>query len=158
MPSSPPLHLTDLLGPALGAVVFVLAMSLVREPARRSYNALLVAGASGVYFSGGLGLWEFAYAAVACGVVAFLGLRSYRFIGLGWLMHAGWDLVHHLYGNPIWPQMPTSSFGCLIFDTLIALWFLADAPSVLPLAVSTLAGRRRGGSGPRAPSGGTMRP
>jgi len=30
-------------------------------------------------------------------------------------------------GNPIWPFMPTSSWGCMIFDSLIALWFLAGA-------------------------------
>jgi hypothetical protein len=41
------------------------------------------------------------------------------------------DLPHHLWGNPIWPFMPTSSFGCMIFDTLIAVWFLAGAPSLV---------------------------
>jgi len=41
------------------------------------------------------------------------------------------DLPHHLWGNPIWPFMPTSSFGCMIFDTLIAAWFLAGAPSLV---------------------------
>jgi len=45
-------------------------------------------------------------------------------------MHAAWDLAHHLWGNPIWPFMPTSSWGCMIFDSLIALWFLAGAPSL----------------------------
>ena len=29
--------------------------------------------------------------------------------------------------------MPTSSFGCLIFDALIAVWFLAGAPSLFSL-------------------------
>jgi hypothetical protein len=46
-------------------------------------------------------------------------------------MHAAWDVPHHLWGHPIWPFMPTSSFGCVIFDTLIAIWFLAGAPSWL---------------------------
>ena len=46
-------------------------------------------------------------------------------------MHAAWDLPHHLWGNPIWPFMPTSSFGCVIFDSLIALWFLVGAPSLI---------------------------
>ena len=64
-------------------------------------------------------------------MVAFRGLRSYRFIGVGWLIHAGWDIAHHLWGNPIWPFMPTSAFGCMVFDSVIALWFLASAPSVL---------------------------
>jgi hypothetical protein len=38
--------------------------------------------------------------------------------------------VHHFCGNAIWPFMPTSSFGCTIFDGLIAVWFLAGAPSI----------------------------
>jgi hypothetical protein len=129
---NPPLHLGDYLGPAIGAVVFVLVMSLLKEPTRRNFNAILVAGAGGVYLSGGFGLFEVLYAAVATGLVAYLGLRSHRFIGLGWLMHSVWDLLHHLYGNPIWPFMPTSSFGCLIFDGLIAIWFLAGAPRLPP--------------------------
>jgi len=63
-------------------------------------------------------------------------------------MHACWDVAHHLYGNPLWPWMPTSSFGCLIFDSTIAVWFLAGAPSVFarrraaaagPLSTSSLA-------------------
>jgi hypothetical protein len=43
-------------------------------------------------------------------------------------MHAAWDAVHHFYDNPIWPFMPTSSSGCIIFDSLIALWFVLGAP------------------------------
>jgi hypothetical protein len=30
--------------------------------------------------------------------------------------------------------MPTSSFGCMIFDTLIAIWFFDGAPSILARA------------------------
>jgi hypothetical protein len=126
----PPLHFSDYAGPAVGAAVFVLIMSLLREPTRRNYNAVFAAGASGVYLSGGLGAWELLFTAVAGGVVAYLGLRSHRFIGLFWLMHASWDLLHHFYGNPIWAFMPTSSFGCTVFDSLIAIWFLAGAPAI----------------------------
>jgi hypothetical protein len=123
----------DYIGPAIGAGVFVLIMSLVREPQRRTFNAVLIAGASGVYMSGGFGVWELVYPAVVTPVV-YLGMSSYRFIGIAWLMHAMWDLPHHLWGRPIWPFMPTSSFGCVIFDTLIAIWFLAGAPSFVPHA------------------------
>ena len=134
MHSPPPLFFVDYVGPVAGAVVFVLLMSLVKEPTRRNFNAVIVAGASGAYLSGGgFGVWELIYPAIAVPIV-YLGLRSYPFIGLAWLMHAGWDLVHHLYGNPIWPFMPTSSFGCLIFDAAIAVWFLAGAPSIFALA------------------------
>ena len=58
MHTPPPLVLMDSVGPALGAVVFVLIMSLVREPTRRTLNALVVAGACGAYLNGGFGLWE----------------------------------------------------------------------------------------------------
>jgi hypothetical protein len=124
-----PLGAMDYVGPAIGAVVFILLMSLVPEPTRRKLNAILVAGAGGAYVSGGLGPWELLYTAAAT-PFAYLGLRSHRFIGIAWLMHSGWDFVHHFWANPIWPFMPTSSFGCMIFDALIALWFLAGAPSL----------------------------
>ena len=130
---APALQVMDWIGPAVGAGLFVLAMSLVKEPARRRFNAVFLAGASGVYLSGGFGPWELLYPALMAPIV-YLALDSYRFIGIAWLMHAGWDLAHHLWGNPIWPFMPTSSFGCLVFDTLIAIWFLAGAPSILTTA------------------------
>jgi Family of unknown function (DUF6010) len=130
MSTSHPLVLMNFLGPAMGALIFVLLMSPVPEPTRRTFNAIFVAGACGVYLNGGFGPWELLYPALAT-PVAFLGLRSYRFIGVAWLMHAAWDLPHHLWGNPIWPFMRTSSLGCAIFDTLIAIWFLAGAPELI---------------------------
>ena len=63
--------------------------------------------------------------------VAYRGLASHRYIGAAWLMHAAWDLPHHFWGHPIWPFMATSSFGCFEFDILIAVWFLAGAPTLV---------------------------
>jgi Family of unknown function (DUF6010) len=127
----PPLLMMDYVGPVLGAIVFVLIMSLVSEPARRTVNAVIVAGATGVYLSGGgFGVWELLFPVIAM-PFAYRGLRSYPFIGIVWLMHSGWDILHHVWGNPIWPFLPTSSFGCMIFDALIAVWFLAGAASIL---------------------------
>lgn len=141
MHTPPPILLMDYIGPTIAAAIFVLVMSLVKEPARRTFNAILVAGASGAYMSGGgLGLWELLYPAIAA-PVAYLGLRSYRYVGVAWLMHACWDLAHYFWGGPIWPFMPTSSFGCMIFDALIAIWFLAGAPSMLRLGSPARAGR-----------------
>src|SRR5207249_5350184 len=79
---------------------------------------------------------------VSGAAIGFRALRSDRWIGVGWLIHAGWDIAHHLWGNPIWPFMPSSAFGCMIFDSLIALWFLAGAPSFLkrPHAATRAAG------------------
>lgn len=124
----PQLHTMDLVGPALGALVFVLIMSFVSEPARQRFNAILVAGAGAAYLNGGLGAWEFVYIAIAT-VVAYKGLSSYLYIGLGWLLHTCWDVIHHLYATPIWPWKPTSSAGCAVFDVIIAVWFLMRAPS-----------------------------
>jgi hypothetical protein len=129
---NPSVLMIDYVGPALGAALLVLAMSFVKEPTRRSSNAIFVAGASGVYLSGGFGVWELLYPVMVTPLV-FFGLRSYRFIGIAWLIHACWDTLHHFWGNPIWPFMPTSSFGCAIFDALIAIWFLWDAPSLVRL-------------------------
>jgi hypothetical protein len=110
----------DFVGPLIGAVVFVLGMSFVPEPTRRTFNAILVAGSCGVYLSGGFGRWELLYPVVATPII-FRGLRSHRYIGVAWLLHAAWDLLHHLWGNPIWPYMATSSFGCFVINVLIAI-------------------------------------
>jgi len=134
------LTLMDYVGPATGALLFVAIMSRVAEPTRRTLNAIILAGASGVYLSGGFGPWELIYPVIAT-PIAFRGLRSYRFIGIGWLLHASWDIVHHLWGNPIWPFMPSSAFGCLIFDSLIAPWFLIGAPSFLKAKLETRTAR-----------------
>jgi hypothetical protein len=133
-----PSNVADYLGPVFGGLVFILLMSLVKEPARRTFNAIFVAGAAGAYLGGGLGYWELVFPAIGS-AVAYRGLRSYRFIGIAWLMHSAWDLVHHLFGNPIWPFLPTSSFGCLILDAVIAAWFLAGAPSVIELVRARMA-------------------
>jgi hypothetical protein len=102
---------------------FVAIMRKVPHPARLRFNAIFVAGAGAAYLSGGLGAWELAYTAVAT-VVAYRGLDSYRWIGVGWLMHTGWDIVHHLWADPILPFLADSSFGCAITDALIAIWFV----------------------------------
>jgi len=117
------------LGQLWREILFVAIMSFVPHPARRSFNAVFVAGAVGTYIGGAFGVWELVYPILALPVV-YLGLRSYRAIGFAWLMHAGWDLPHHLIGHPIWPYLRTSSLGCLVFDSVIAVWFLANAPSL----------------------------
>jgi len=67
-----PLHVMDSVGPALGAVGFVLLMSLVKEPVRHRLNAVAVAGTAGLYISGGFGPWELLYPVVLT-PVAYLG-------------------------------------------------------------------------------------
>ena len=116
--------------PLLVGVLYVCLSSLIREPYRRRVNAIMVAGAGAAYLSGGgLGIWEFAFTAVLT-YVAYRGLDSWTFIGVGWLLHTAWDIAHHLRGHPIIPFVHDSSLGCAICDPVIAIWCLAGGPSV----------------------------
>ncbi|MFF0106748.1 DUF6010 family protein [Streptomyces hirsutus] len=141
--------------PVAIGVLYALLMSFVREPHRRRLNAVMLAGAGAAYLSGGgLGGWEFAFTALIA-YVAFRGLDSWTFIGIGWLLHTAWDVVHHLKGNPIVPFAPTSSLGCAICDPVIALWCLRGGPSLIDLVRRRRRGRRpgTGESTPAEPAG-----
>ena len=118
------------IAPLLIGIGYILLSSLIPEPHRRRINAVMVAGAGAAYLSGGgLGIWEFAFTAVIT-YLAYRGLESWRFIGIAWLLHTGWDVVHHLRGEPIIPLAHDSSFGCAICDPVIAIWCLAGGPGV----------------------------
>jgi hypothetical protein len=126
------LRAIDILGPIFVGILFVCACSLIREPNRRNFMAIMIAGAGAAYLNGGLGKWEFVFTTLLT-YVAYRGLDSYNFIGVGWLLHTGWDVLHHFYGNPIVPFIPGSSLGCAICDPVIALWCFTGAPSVYHL-------------------------
>jgi len=95
MTHSLPISPEDYFGPPIGALVFIGLMSLVKEPARRNLNAIVVGGAMGAYISGGLGFWELPFAVLGI-VVAYHGLRSHPLIGVAWLMHSTWEIVSFL--------------------------------------------------------------
>ncbi|MGW3893362.1 DUF6010 family protein [Micromonospora chokoriensis] len=119
--------------PVVIGLVYVGLNSLVPEPHRRRLNALVVTGAGAAYISGGgFGLWELAFCALLL-VVGYAGLTSYTFIGVGWLLHTVWDVVHHRRGTPIIPSLHDSSFGCALCDPVIALWCFAGGLSVRDL-------------------------
>src|SRR5580704_1849995 len=124
--------IAGLLASILIALIFISLCSLLEEPKRRDFMAIMIAGAGAAYLNGGLGKWEFVFTAIVTWL-AYKGLHSYTFIGFGWMLHTGWDIVHHLYGNPIVPFVPTSSLGCAICDPVIAAWCFAGAPSVFDL-------------------------
>jgi len=119
----------NIVGPLLVAVLYIVACSFFKEPNRRNFNAIMIARAGAAYLNGGFGIWGFAFTALVT-YCAYKGLHSYRFIGVGWLLHTGWDVLHHLYGNPIVPFAPTSSLGCAICDPVIAAWCFAGGPSL----------------------------
>src|SRR5215470_18280487 len=120
----------NVIGPLIVGSLYVFLCSFFKEPSRRNFNAIMIAGAGAAYLSGGFGLWEFAFTALVT-FCAYQGLHSYYFIGGAWLLHTCWDVLHHLYGHPIIPFVPTSSLGCAICDPVIAIWCFAGGPSVL---------------------------
>ncbi|HYV95060.1 MAG TPA: DUF6010 family protein [Chitinophagales bacterium] len=126
----PEFTLMNALAAVLIAFVYILLSSFfLKEPNRQRVNAIILAGAGAVYWSGGLGVWEFMFGSAML-FVAFKGLTYYYFIGIGWLMHTSWDIVHHLYANPIVYLSPSSSAGCAVCDVVLAIWFFYKAPSV----------------------------
>ena len=125
----PDFTLLNTLAAAGIALVYIMLSSMIKVPERQKVSAIIVAGAGAAYLSGGLGLWEFGFCTVMT-YVAYKGLTNYTFIGIGWLLHTAWDITHHLYGNPIVTFSPSSSAGCAVCDSLMALWFFAGAPNV----------------------------
>ena len=120
----------SVVAPVVMGLVYIALASLLPEPARQRFNALMVAGAGAAYISsGGLGLWELAFAALMT-FCAYRGLTNYTWLGVGWLLHTGWDIVHHLRGTTIIPELSHSSFGCAICDPVIAVWLFLGAPSI----------------------------
>jgi len=114
------------------AIIYILLSSLVKEPSRQKFNAVMIGGAGAAYLAGGLGPWEFVFCSVMT-FIAFKGLGKYYFIGIGWLLHTCWDIVHHLYTNPIVPFNPSSSAGCAVCDSILAIWFFMGAPSIFEI-------------------------
>ena len=122
--------MAEVIAPIAVALVSITAMSLVKEPMRRSLMAILVAGAGATYISGGaVGAWELPFTAVMA-FCSYRGLASYRFSGMAWLLHTAWDILHHVAGHPIIPFYATSSLGCAICDPALALWCFRGAPAV----------------------------
>lgn len=121
------------LAPIVIGLVYCASNSLINEPHRRSFNAIMIAGAGAAYLSGGgLGPWELAFT-TAMTYVAFRGLNSWAWIGLGWVLHTSWDVVHDLINRPLLPFAPESSFGCALCDLVIAAWCFMGGPSISDL-------------------------
>ena len=120
-------------GSVIGAIVIALLIitifMFIKEPYRQKINALIIAAAGGVYWSGGLGILEFPFGPLML-FMAYRGLKDYRYIAGGWMLHTCWDIVHHLYGNPIIPFVSSSSAGCAVCDSILAIWFYFGAPNI----------------------------
>jgi hypothetical protein len=54
----------NIVGPLLVAVLYIVSCSFFKEPNRRNFNAIMIAGAGAAYLNGGFGIWEFAFTAL----------------------------------------------------------------------------------------------
>jgi hypothetical protein len=89
IPSGSRVHGLDTIPPLVIAIVYIMLSSLIPEPSRRNFNAIMIAGAGAAYLNGGFGPWEFVFTAIVT-FCAYKGLSSCRFIGIGWLFHTAW--------------------------------------------------------------------
>lgn len=112
----------------LAAPAFIIIFGLIPEPWRQRVSAVVVVIAAFCYVGGGLGAWEYVFGALVLGC-ALAGVRHYPALGIGWLLHTLSDVFHHSAGLPMVQSIPLSSFGCAVFDPLIAIWFFYCAPS-----------------------------
>lgn len=128
---APNFHLFEAAKAITVALAAISVASLLRNLPinRRQVNAIIVGVAAGTYVNGGMGIWELGFALLVAGC-AYQGLRAYRFIGIAWLLHTGWDIVHHFTGHPMIAWLPTSSGECAITDAVLAVWFFLGAPLV----------------------------
>lgn len=131
LPAATPTPVTAfwILAPIVAALAFIVAGACLPEPARQKASAVLVASAGAVYAAGGFGLAEVGFCVLLL-ALAYRGLADYRALGLAWLLHGIWDLAHDLWGNPILPYVPQSSFACLVYDPVVAAWYLLGAPGL----------------------------
>lgn len=125
----PEFTIINAIGAVIIAGIYITISSIASEPNRQKISAVIIAGAGAVYWSGGLGIAEYIFA-TAMLFMAFKGLTNYTFIGIAWLMHTSWDAIHHFYANPIVPFSTSSSAGCAVCDSVLAIWFFYKAPSV----------------------------
>jgi hypothetical protein len=49
------IHLGDVVAPVVVATLFIIATSAFKEPQRRNFNVIMIAGVGAAYFNGGLG-------------------------------------------------------------------------------------------------------
>ena len=112
-----PLTWPILFAPLLVAAVLIFLISLFREPGRRKFSAVFLAGAGAAYLSGGLGIAEFAFCALIT-FLAYRGLDNYRYIAIGWVLHTCWDLAHHYLFDWLcdmrpWPRRLLRDWGAV---------------------------------------------
>ena len=50
------IRLIDVIAPIIVAVIYISAVSLFKEPQRRNFNAIMIAGAGAAYLNGGFGI------------------------------------------------------------------------------------------------------
>ena len=129
--------LLEILPPIGQSLIFVFLISIIREPYRQRSMAIMLALAGGVYINNAYQLMPEIFALVIA-IFSLLGLKNYKFIGIGWLLHSAYDWIHYTNGFPMINHAPGSAFGCAIFDIGIAVYFFFNAPNLLSIIKSKI--------------------
>lgn len=136
-------HVISTFGNAFGALLTVALVGLIPEPWRQRSMAAMVGLASIAYLGNSAFLWpvEFGLAALMLSLAGW-GAFWYPVIGVARVVHGIIDLVHHEAGSPMFATVPLSSYGCAVYDPLMAMWFFAGAPSSSKLWSGLIGGRK----------------
>ena len=111
-----------------GAILFATLVGALKEPVRQNAMAIMVGMAGGLFATPPHAELGFVVGSLIA-VCAYFGLRSYKFIAIGWMLHAAWDTFRYSQGAGLVGQPPHASLGCAVFDPMIAVWFFLGAPS-----------------------------
>ena len=123
-------HATNLVPAICGPLVLIALLSTQPKLRRSRVVGVLAAVAAGTYINAGFGAWELA-ASFAMGAVAYQGIfGNDAMVGIAWIMHAGWDFLHHLNDVPLIDLIPSSAIECAITDIILAGWALVGFPSI----------------------------
>lgn len=79
----PAFHPLDAIPPVIIAGLYIVASSLIGEPSRRNFNAIMIGGAGAAYLGGAFGVWEFAFTEVVTFVriMVFSPIASSQSVG-----------------------------------------------------------------------------
>lgn len=115
---------------AIGAILTIAIATVLPPLWRAPWLALLLVLTAGIYVGGALAInrdlgWQLLQTGVIGALIAAAWLVHPVFLGIGWLLHPGWDLLHrkHLHtGLPEW-VIP----WCLVYDVLVGVAAVAAA-------------------------------
>ncbi len=125
---------------AVAAAALILAIRTEEEGVERYRLAVGLTLAAAIYaafsMNAGPGIWVLAELAGVglFGVIALVGYRRSAFlVAAGWVLHVGWDVIHHIVNVRFIPSWYPDA--CISFDLVIAVYLAVRASKTTGAAV-----------------------